>query len=57
MGMDMDQVELDAAYDQRAYAPLIGRNPKVLCHQQRDDAGPPRSSKRLAYGHADNRSA
>jgi len=36
--MDMDQVELDAAYDQNVYAPDDRPDPEALWHQQRDDA-------------------
>lgn len=48
--MDMDQVELDAAYDQTAYAPLIrqfSRRYASISETTRQRLGAP---KRLAYG-------
>jgi arylformamidase len=48
--MDMDQVELDAAYDQTAYAPLINQIQKRFATSSvttRTRLGAP---KRLAYG-------
>jgi len=48
--MDMDQVELDAAYDQSVYAPLMGQVLKRLASssdEARANLGPP---KRFAYG-------
>jgi arylformamidase len=48
--MDMDQVELDAAYDQAAYAPMINQFTKrfaSISETTRARLGPP---KRLAYG-------
>jgi arylformamidase len=48
--MDLDQVELDAAYDQTAYAPLIGQIVKryaTSSNVARAHLGAP---KRLAYG-------
>jgi arylformamidase len=48
--MDLDQVELDAAYDQSVYAPLIGQIQKryaTSSNETRDRLGAP---KRFAYG-------
>jgi len=48
--MDMDQVELDAAYDQSAYAPLIGQIQKRLASSSETTRARLGAPKRLAYG-------
>src|SRR5579883_1070195 len=48
--MDMDQVELDAAYDQRAYAPLIGQIQKRFASSSETTRARLGEPKRLAYG-------
>ena len=48
--MDMDQVELDAAYDQAAYAPLIGQIQKRFATSSETTRARLGSPKRLAYG-------
>ena len=40
--MNMDQIELDAAYDQAFYAPAAANHPQALRHQQRRVARPHR---------------
>ena len=48
--MDMDQVELDAAYDQTAYAPLIGQILKRYATSSNETRAHLGASKRFAYG-------
>jgi arylformamidase len=48
--MDMDQVELDAAYDQSAYAPLIGQILKRLGSSSDTTRARLGEPKRFAYG-------
>jgi len=48
--MDMDQVELDAAYDQSAYAPLIGQILKRFATSSEITRARLGAPKRLAYG-------
>jgi arylformamidase len=48
--MDMDQVELDAAYDQAAYAPLMGQVLKRLATSSEEARVRLGAPKRLAYG-------
>ena len=48
--MDMDQVELDAAYDQLAYAPLIGQILKRYASSSNEARAHLGAPKRLAYG-------
>ena len=48
--MDMDQVELDAAYDQAAYAPLIGQIRKRFATSSETTRARLGAPKRLAYG-------
>jgi arylformamidase len=48
--MDMDQVELDAAYDQSAYAPLIGQILKRLVSSSDTTRARLGEPKRFAYG-------
>ena len=48
--MDMDQVELDAAYDQTAYAPLINQILKRLASSSETTRARMGAPKRLAYG-------
>ena len=48
--MDMDQVELDAAYDQAAYAPLIGQIQKRFATSSETTRARLGAPKRLAYG-------
>jgi len=48
--MDMDQVELDAAYDQSAYAPLINQILKRLASSSETTRARLGAPKRLAYG-------
>ena len=48
--MDMDQVELDAAYDQSAYAPLIGQILKRLASSSDTTRARLGEPKRFAYG-------
>jgi len=51
--LDMDQVELDAAYDQRAYAPAaenIRKRYRTMSEEVRRRLGEP---QRCAYGHSD----
>jgi arylformamidase len=48
--MDMDQVELDAAYDQAAYAPLVGQILKRLASSSDTTRARLGEPKRFAYG-------
>jgi arylformamidase len=48
--MDMDQVELDAAYDQSVYAPLIGQLLKRFATSSDEARARLGAPKRLAYG-------
>src|SRR5450759_1053055 len=48
--MDMDQVELDAAYDQTAYAPLIGQILKRYATSSNETRAHLGAPKRFAYG-------
>ena len=48
--MDMDQVELDAAYDQTAYAPLIGQILKRFATSSNETRAHLGAPKRFAYG-------
>ncbi len=48
--MDMDQVELDAAYDQSAYAPLINQIQKRFASSSETTRARLGAPKRLAYG-------
>jgi arylformamidase len=48
--MDLDQVELDAAYDQTAYAPLIGQILKRYATSSNETRAHLGAPKRLAYG-------
>ena len=48
--MDLDQVELDAAYDQMAYAPLIGQILKRYATSSNETRAHLGAPKRLAYG-------
>ena len=48
--MDMDQVELDAAYDQRVYAPLIDQIQKRFASSSETTRARLGEPKRLAYG-------
>jgi arylformamidase len=48
--MDMDQVELDAAYDQTVYAPLIGQIQKRYATSSNETRAHLGAPKRLAYG-------
>jgi len=48
--MEMDQIELDAAYDQSAYAPLIGQIRKRLASSSETTRARLGEPKRLAYG-------
>ena len=48
--MDMDQVELDAAYDQSVYAPLINQILKRLASSSETTRARLGAPKRLAYG-------
>jgi len=48
--MDMDQVELDAAYDQSAYAPLIRQILKRYASSSNETRARLGEPKRLAYG-------
>ncbi|MEN3376157.1 MAG: arylformamidase [Hyphomicrobiales bacterium] len=48
--MDMDQVELDAAYDQSVYAPLMGQVLKRLASSSDEARAHLGAPKRLAYG-------
>jgi arylformamidase len=48
--MDMDQIELDAAYDQSAYAPLIGQIQKRLASSSETTRARLGRPKRFAYG-------
>ena len=48
--MDMDQVELDAAYDQSVYAPLIGQILKRYATSSNEARAHLGAPKRLAYG-------
>ena len=48
--MEMDQIELDAAYDQSAYAPLIGQIIKRLASSSETTRARLGEPKRLAYG-------
>jgi arylformamidase len=48
--MDMDQVELDAAYDQSVYAPLIGQLLKRFATSSDEARAHLGAPKRLAYG-------
>src|ERR1700674_5541574 len=48
--MEMDQVELDAAYDQAAYAPLINQIQKRFASSSETTRARLGAPKRLAYG-------
>src|SRR5438045_6410874 len=48
--MDMDQVEIDAAYDQSVYAPLIGQLLKRFATSSDEARAHLGAPKRLAYG-------
>src|SRR5262245_52458424 len=48
--MDMDQVELDAAYDQSAYAPLIRQILRRYASSSNETRARLGAPKRLAYG-------
>src|SRR5450759_611060 len=48
--MDLDQVELDAAYDQTAYAPLIGQIVKRYATSSNEPRAHLGAPKRFAYG-------
>ena len=48
--LDMDQVELDAAYDQSAYAPMIGQIQKRYATSSETTRARLGAPKRLAYG-------
>lgn len=48
--MDMDQVELDAAYDQTVYAPMIGQIQKRFATSSETTRARLGAPKRLAYG-------
>src|ERR1700688_2447084 len=48
--MEMDQVELDAAYDQSVYAPLIGQIQKRFATSSNEARARLGAPKRLAYG-------
>ncbi|HEY4981233.1 MAG TPA: alpha/beta hydrolase [Pseudolabrys sp.] len=48
--MDLDQVELDAAYDQTAYAPLIGQILKRYATSSNETRAHLGAPKRFAYG-------
>src|SRR6266567_1555655 len=48
--MDMDQVELDAAYDQSVYSPLMGQVLKRLASSSDEARAHLGAPKRLAYG-------
>jgi arylformamidase len=48
--LDMDQVELDAAYDQSAYAPLMGQIRARLASRSEDARARLGRPQRLAYG-------
>ena len=48
--MDLDQVELDAAYDQSIYAPLIGQILKRYASSSNETRAHLGAPKRLAYG-------
>jgi arylformamidase len=48
--MDMDQVELDAAYDQSVYSPLIGQLLKRFATSSDEARAHLGAPKRLAYG-------
>jgi arylformamidase len=48
--MEMDQVELDAAYDQTVYAPLIGQLQKRYASSSNETRVHLGAPKRLAYG-------
>ena len=48
--MDMDQIELDAAYDQTVYAPLIGQIQKRYATNSNEARAHLGAPKRLAYG-------
>src|SRR5262245_1654938 len=48
--MDMDQIELDAAYDQSVYAPLIGQILKRYASSSTETRARLGAPKRLAYG-------
>src|SRR5258708_13584506 len=48
--MDMDQVELDAAYDQSVYSPLIGQLLKRFATSSDEARAHLAAPKRLPYG-------
>src|SRR5438045_9425937 len=48
--MDLDQVELDAAYDQSVYSPLMGQVLKRLSTSSDEARAHLGAPKRLAYG-------
>jgi arylformamidase len=48
--MDMDQVELDAAYDQSVYAPMIGQIQKRFASSSETTRKRLGAPKRFAYG-------
>ena len=48
--MEMDQIELDAAYDQTVYAPLIGQIQKRYASSSNEARAHLGAPKRLAYG-------
>ena len=48
--MDMDQVELDAAYDQSFYAPMIGQFSERFASSSDSRASGSARRKRFAYG-------
>jgi hypothetical protein len=48
--MDMDQVELDAAYDQTVYAPMIGQFQKRFASSSETTRKRIGAPKRFAYG-------
>src|SRR5262249_6393004 len=54
--MDMDQIELDAAYDQSVYAPLIGQILKRYASSSTETRARLGAPKRLAYGPTPGRS-
>jgi arylformamidase len=48
--MDLDQIELDAAYDQRAYAPMVGQIMKRLSSSSEETRKRIGAPRRFAYG-------
>src|SRR5450631_3118281 len=48
--MDMDQLELDAAYDQSSYAPLLGQIQKRYTSRSNETRANLGVPKRFAYG-------